>query len=71
MLLGLAAFADVLVRIAPESYSDAAPLIPVLASVYVLRGTFIMSYHGSERQDRRRWLFAMFGVAVSSSSRRA
>jgi O-antigen/teichoic acid export membrane protein len=64
LLLVLAAFADVLVRIAPRSYSDAAPLIPLLAAVFVLRGTFVMSYHGSERSDRRRWLFSMFGVAV-------
>ncbi len=62
-LVALSAFSGVLVRIAPTSYRDAAPLIPALAAVYMLRVSFILSYHGSERQTRRRWMFSLFGVA--------
>jgi O-antigen/teichoic acid export membrane protein len=65
LLLGLAAFGDLLVRIAPAAYGDAAPLLPLLAATFVLRGTFVLSYHGSGRSDRRRWMFALFIVAAA------
>lgn len=63
-LVSLTVFSQVLVRIAPSDYRDAAPLIPALAGVYMLRVAFILSYHGSQRPSRRRWMFALFGVAL-------
>lgn len=63
-LVVLAAFSSVLVRIAPSAYRDAAPLIPALAAVYMIRVTFILCYNGSQRSSRRRWMFSLFGVAA-------
>ncbi len=63
-LVVLSAFSGVMIRLVPSSFRAAEPLIPVLASVYMLRVTFILSYHASERRSRRRWMFALFGVAL-------
>jgi O-antigen/teichoic acid export membrane protein len=65
-LLGVALFAPVLVRLAPPSFEDAAPLIPLLAAgavmPYVLRG---MNKAGTLRNKRRNYIFAVVAAALT------
>lgn len=44
VLLALAVSADVLVRIAPPGYADAAPLIPLIGAGFVVYGLFVIVY---------------------------
>jgi O-antigen/teichoic acid export membrane protein len=64
-LLGIALFAPVLVRLAPPSFEDAAPLIPLLAAgavmPYVLRG---MNKAGTLGNKRRNYILAVVSGAV-------
>jgi O-antigen/teichoic acid export membrane protein len=64
-LLAIALFAPVLVRLAPPSFEDAAPLIPLLAAgavmPYVLRG---MNKAGTLRNKRRNYILAVVSGAV-------
>jgi O-antigen/teichoic acid export membrane protein len=47
LLLFLAAFAELLVRIAPSSYAAAAPLIPAVGVGFVVHGLLIAMYRSS------------------------
>lgn len=71
ILLGMAMFADVLVRIAPQSYGDAAPLIPLIGLSFVGYGAFMIIQRGShfpgKRQVYRRASVAA-GVAFAALS---
>ena len=53
ILVGMAVFADLLVRIAPQSYGDAAPLIPLIGLGFVGYGGFIVVQRGSRFGNRR------------------
>jgi hypothetical protein len=53
-LLGLAVFSDVLVRIAPPDYADAAPLIPLVGLGFVLYGALVVIYRTAGIPNGRR-----------------
>jgi O-antigen/teichoic acid export membrane protein len=65
-LLAIALFAPVVVRLAPPSFADAAPLIPLLAAgtvmPYVLRG---MNKAGTLRNKRRNYILAVVTAAIT------
>ena len=52
LLLGLAAFADVLVRIAAPGYADGAPLIPLIGLGFVAYGCFVVVYRTSRAPNK-------------------
>ena len=52
LLLGLAAFADLLVSIAASGYSDAAPLIPLIGLGFVAYGAFVVVYRTSRAPNK-------------------
>jgi O-antigen/teichoic acid export membrane protein len=54
VVLSLALLADVLVRIAPSSYGDAAPLIPLTALAASGHGAYVLMYRTSEHPARRK-----------------
>ena len=74
IMLGLTVLADVLIRVAPSSYSDAAPLIPVIGFGFVAYGAFVVIYRGARMPDKRRAyvrlaiaaavLFVLLGIAL-------
>ncbi len=53
VVLGLTLLADVLIRIAPESYADAAPLVPLIGLGLVASGASLLIYRGSKIPGRR------------------
>jgi O-antigen/teichoic acid export membrane protein len=53
LVLGLAVSAHALVRIAPESYASAAPLIPLLGAGAVAHGVMVVTYRSSKFPRRR------------------
>jgi O-antigen/teichoic acid export membrane protein len=53
-ILGLAVFADVLVRIAPPAYEDAAPLIPLVGLGFVCYGALVVVYRTAGIPNGRR-----------------
>jgi O-antigen/teichoic acid export membrane protein len=63
-VLGLALLADVLIRIAPESYSDAAPLVPLIGLGMVACGVLMVVYRGAKFPNRRNWHLGMMGAAA-------
>jgi O-antigen/teichoic acid export membrane protein/predicted esterase len=71
ILLGMAMFADLLVRIAPQSYGDAAPLIPLIGLSFVAYGAFQLVQRGSHFPGKREMyrrvsVGAGFGFALIS-----
>jgi O-antigen/teichoic acid export membrane protein len=70
VVLGLALLADVLIRIAPESYAGAAPLVPLIGLGIVASGVLLVLYRGAKLPNRR-WVYiglllgatVVFGVA--------
>lgn len=67
-LLGLTLLAHVLIRIAPESYESAAPLVPLIGLGVVLYGAFMVIFRGSafpKRGKYRLWLLlAAVGIFI-------
>lgn len=64
VVLGLALLADVLIRIAPASYGDAAPLVPLIGLGIVAAGLVLMIYRGGKFPNRRRnYVVLLFGAA--------
>jgi O-antigen/teichoic acid export membrane protein len=55
LLLFLGLFAPYLVRIAPATYSSAAPLIPIIATGYVFQGATVVIYVGATFGTKRAW----------------
>jgi O-antigen/teichoic acid export membrane protein len=53
IILGMALLADVLIRIAPASYADAAPLVPLIGLGAVASGLMLMIYRGAKFPKRR------------------
>ena len=65
VVLGLTLLADVLIRIAPESYSDAAPLVPLVGLGIVAYGVTLMIYRGAKFPNRRRnYIGVLLGAAA-------
>lgn len=65
VILGLALLADVLIGIAPESYSDAAPLVPLIGLGVVASGMTLMIYRGAKFPNRRRsYIGLLLGAAA-------
>jgi O-antigen/teichoic acid export membrane protein len=54
LLLGLAISADVLVRIAPPSYSGAASLIPLIGAGFAVGALFVLVYRVARFERKRR-----------------
>jgi O-antigen/teichoic acid export membrane protein len=54
VVLSLALLADAFVRIAPSSYQDAAPLIPLTALAASGHGAYVLMYRTSEHPARRK-----------------
>jgi O-antigen/teichoic acid export membrane protein len=65
MLVGLAASADLLIRIAPPAYAFAAPLIPALGAGVVAHGVFIALYRGSRFPRRQGWYVGVSTLALA------
>ncbi|HEU5142883.1 MAG TPA: lipopolysaccharide biosynthesis protein [Solirubrobacterales bacterium] len=64
-VLGLALLADVLIGIAPDSYSDAAPLVPLVGLGIVAYGVTLMIYRGAKFPNRRRsYILVLLGGAA-------
>jgi O-antigen/teichoic acid export membrane protein len=64
-ILGLALLADVLIRVAPASYSDAAPLVPLIGLGMVACGVLMVIYRGAKFPNRRNWhMGLMLGAAA-------
>jgi O-antigen/teichoic acid export membrane protein len=53
LILGLTATADGLVRIAPASYADAAPLVPLLGGAYLAHGLLVAVYRVARFPGKR------------------
>ncbi len=64
-VLGLALLADVLIRIAPASYSDAAPLVPLIGLGMVACGVMMVLYRGAKFPNRRNWHLGMMLAAAA------
>lgn len=65
IILGLALLADVLIRIAPAGYADAAPLVPLIGLGIVASGLMLMIYRGAKFPKRRRtYIGLLLGAAV-------
>jgi O-antigen/teichoic acid export membrane protein len=62
-VLGLALLADVLIRIAPASYADAAPLVPLIGLGMVACGVVMVLYRGAKFPSRRNWHIGMMLTA--------
>jgi O-antigen/teichoic acid export membrane protein len=62
-VLGLALLADVLIRIAPASYADAAPLVPLIGLGMVACGILMVLYRGAKFPNRRNWHLGMMAAA--------
>jgi O-antigen/teichoic acid export membrane protein len=65
VVLGLTLLADLLMSIAPASYSGAAPLVPLVGLGVVAFGVLMVLYRGSSFPNRaRRFIFLMLGAAL-------
>lgn len=66
MLLALTILADEVVRVAPESYSKAAGLIPLIAGGFALHGLYVLLYRTQRFAGKRTWFIglAQLGAAV-------
>lgn len=63
IVLAMAVFAELLVRIAGPQYASAAPLIPLAAISFASHGTYVLTYRLSTFPRRRRW-FISLGVTA-------
>jgi len=64
IFLGLAVGADLLVRIAPGAYADAAPLIPLIGLGFLLRGWFRVLRRSAKFPQRWLW-YVWLSVAAA------
>lgn len=64
-VLGLALLADVMIRIAPASYADAAPLVPMIGLGLVAFGVLMVIYRGVKLPGRRGWHLGMMLAAAA------
>jgi O-antigen/teichoic acid export membrane protein len=65
VILALALLADLLIRVAPASYSSAAPLVPLIGLGIVAYGVMLLVYRGAKFPKRRfSYLLALVGAAV-------
>jgi O-antigen/teichoic acid export membrane protein len=66
LILGLTVTADGLVRIAPSSYADAAPLVPLLGGAFLAHGLLVAVYRVARFPGKRTYyvLSAIFSAAV-------
>ena len=64
IILGLALLADVLIGIAPDSYADAAPLVPLIGLGVVASGLTLMIYRGAKFPNRRRTYIGLLLAAA-------
>ncbi len=66
LILGLTVTADGLVRIAPSSYADAAPLVPLLAGAYLAHGLLVAVYRVARFPGKRTYyvISALLSAAV-------
>jgi len=62
-ILALALLADLLIRVAPSSYADAAPLVPLIGLGMVACGVQLVIYRGAKFQNRRNWHIGLLGLA--------
>lgn len=53
LVLGLAVGADVLVKVAAESYAPAASVLPLLAAAFLTHGAFTLLYRGARFRHKR------------------
>ena len=63
-LLGLTLLADLLIRVAPGSYADAAPLVPLIGLGFVAFGVFMIVYRGTSFPNKRRYHFRLTALAA-------
>jgi O-antigen/teichoic acid export membrane protein len=61
LTVGLATLSDVVIKVAPASYAEAAPLIPLVALGFVAYGSYVVVYRGA-RIPRKRTVFV--GLAM-------
>jgi len=52
--LALGVLADLLVQVAPSTYAEAAPLIPLIALAFLVHGAFVLTYRYAELPNKRR-----------------
>jgi O-antigen/teichoic acid export membrane protein len=66
LILGLTVSADGLVRIAPSSYADAAPLVPLLGGGYLAHGLLVAVYRVARFPGKRTYyvISAILSAAV-------
>jgi O-antigen/teichoic acid export membrane protein len=66
LILGLTVTADGLVRIAPSSYADAAPLVPLLGGAFLAHGLLVAVYRVARFPGKRTYyvISAMVSAAV-------
>jgi O-antigen/teichoic acid export membrane protein len=62
-ILALTLLADLLIRVAPSSYADAAPLVPLIGLGMVACGVQLVIYRGAKFSNRRNWHIGMLGLA--------
>lgn len=65
VVLGLTLLADVLIGIAPESYAEAAPLVPLVGLGIVASGVTLLIYRGAKFPNRRRNYIAVLLAAAA------
>jgi O-antigen/teichoic acid export membrane protein len=66
VVLGLTLLADLLMKVAPASYSGAAPLVPLVALGVVAFGVLMVLYRGTSFPNRRRrFIFVMLAAALA------
>lgn len=65
VVLGLTILADVLIGIAPSSYADAAPLVPLIGLGLVASGVTLLVYRGGKFKNKRRiFICTLLGGAI-------
>jgi len=65
LLLGLTLLANALIRIAPESYAGAAPLVPLIGLGIVAFGVFIVIFRGSSFPNRGQYRLGLTLAALA------
>lgn len=65
VVLGLTLLADVLIGIAPGSYADAAPLVPLIGLGLVASGVLLLIYRGAKLKHKRRaYILSLLGATA-------
>ena len=63
-VLGLTLFSDEITRLVAPGYSEAAPLVPLLASAFALHGFFVVLYRTQRFREKRGWFIALVVLAA-------